>query len=77
MPRPQKPDQVLRLLKAHDPRFQIFSNRGKGSHRMVYHPDVNEKPASMPITYHKGKDVQKGLLRAIIRRFNLPNNIFG
>jgi predicted RNA binding protein YcfA (HicA-like mRNA interferase family) len=77
VPKPQKPDDVLRILKNHDPRFVIFKHRGKGPHRMIYHPDVNGKPASTPITYHKGKDVGKGLLKAIIRRFNLPPDIFG
>jgi hypothetical protein len=44
---------------------------------MIYHPDINGSPASMPLTYHKGRDVRKGLLKAVIRRFNLPNDIFG
>lgn len=44
---------------------------------MIYHPDIGGQKRSIPITYHKGKDVGKGLLHAIIRRFDLPNNIFG
>jgi len=43
---------------------------------MLFHPDINGKSASIPLTYHKGRDVQKGLLKAVIRRFNLPNDIF-
>ena len=77
MPKPRKPDDVLRILTKHDRRFEIFSNRGKGSHRMIYHPDINGGACSIPLTYHKGRDVGKGLLKAIIRRFNLPSDIFG
>jgi predicted RNA binding protein YcfA (HicA-like mRNA interferase family) len=77
VPRPQRADDVFRILREHDPRFEIYSNRGKGSHRMIRHPDVNGQSASFPVPYHKGKDLQKGLLRALIRRFNLPNDIFG
>jgi hypothetical protein len=44
---------------------------------MIYHPDVGGRAVSMPLTYHKGHDVQKGLLKAIIRRFDLPHDIFG
>jgi predicted RNA binding protein YcfA (HicA-like mRNA interferase family) len=76
VPKPKKADEVFRLLRNHDSRFQIFANRGKGSHRMLFHPDINGKSASIPLTYHKGRDVQKGLLKAVIRRFNLPNDIF-
>ena len=67
----------MRLLRKHDSRFEVLARRGKGSHRMIYHPDVNGKPASMPLTWHKGRDVGKGLLQAVIRRFELPEDIFG
>ncbi len=77
MPNPQRADKVFRILRDHDRAFEVYGNRGKGSHRMIYHPNVAGKSVSMPVTYHKGKDVKKGLLRAIIRRFNLPKDIFG
>ncbi|MBI2946529.1 MAG: type II toxin-antitoxin system HicA family toxin [Verrucomicrobia bacterium] len=77
MPKPHRADEVLRILREYDSRFEVLANRGKGSHRMIYHPEVNGRAVSMPITYHKGRDVGKGLLRAIIRRFNLPPGIFG
>ena len=77
VPRPQKADDVFRILREHDSRFDFYSNRGKGSHRMIYHPNIDGKPRSFPIPYHKGRDIQKGLLRSLIRRFNLPTNIFG
>lgn len=77
MPKPKRADDVFQILREHDSRFQILVNRGKGSHRMIYHPNIDGHPRSCPVTYHKGRDVGKGLLKAIIRRFNLPANIFG
>ena len=77
MPRPKRAEDVVRALREHDKRFQVFMNRGKGSERMLYHPDINGKPESIPLTWHKGKTVGKGLLKAVIRRFNLPPDIFG
>ena len=77
MPRPQKPEDVLRKLRDHDRQFEFFTNRGKGSERMIFHPDINGRSESFPMTFHKGRDVRPGMLKAIIRRFNLPNQIFG
>lgn len=77
MPRPQKPDNVIRILKEHDERFVILSSRGKGSHRMIEHPSIDGRRASFPIPYHKGQDLRQGLLSALIRRFKLPKDIFG
>ena len=76
MPRPKKPQDVIRILVQHDRRFELWSKRGKGSERIIHHPDVNGRSAIYPLTFHKGRDVGKGMLKAIIRRFNLPNNIF-
>ncbi len=58
------------------PAFELWSKRGKGSERIIHHPDVNGRSAIYPLTFHKGQDVGKGMLKAIIRRFNLPNDIF-
>ena len=44
---------------------------------MIFHPDVEGQRRSFPVPYHKGQDLQAGYLRAIIRRFNLPDDIFG
>ena len=57
--------------------FSFHIRRGKGSERMIYHRDVNGRPQSFPLTFHKGKDVGEGMLSAIIRRFDLPKDIFG
>jgi predicted RNA binding protein YcfA (HicA-like mRNA interferase family) len=77
LPKPKKPDDVFRILRAHDARFQFYDNRGKGSHRMIEHPDIQGQRRACPIPYHKGRDVKPGILRQIIRRFDLPHDIFG
>jgi len=75
--KPKKPEEVVRLLRAHDDRFRVYTRKGKGSHRMIEHPDIGGKRVSVPIPYHKGKDVSPGVLHSIIRRFNLPKDFFG
>lgn len=77
MPGPHKPDDVFRILREHDPRFVVLVNRGKGSHRMIYHPNIEGQKRSFPVPYHRGKEIQRGLLKALIRRFNLPDDLFG
>jgi len=77
VPKPKSSADVCRILKDHDRRFEFNTRRGKGSHIMIFHPDVNGQPVSFPLTNHKGKDVGPGLLKALIRRFNLPADIFG
>lgn len=74
---PKKPDEVFKLLRNHDRRFEIWFHRGKGSHRIIYHPDIDGKKVSYPIPYHRGHDMKKGYLKEIIKRFNLPVDIFG
>jgi predicted RNA binding protein YcfA (HicA-like mRNA interferase family) len=44
---------------------------------MIYHPNVEGQPRSFPIPYHKGHDVKPGLLKSLIKRFNLPKDFFG
>jgi predicted RNA binding protein YcfA (HicA-like mRNA interferase family) len=61
---------------ATDPQFVMNTRRGKGSERMIFHPNINGRAACFPITYHKKHDIGKGMLKAIIRRFDLPAGIF-
>ena len=72
MPRPLKFHEVLRRLKDHDAGFQVYVNRGKGSHCMVYHPTIAGQAASVPVPRHGGRDVSPGVLRQIARAFKLP-----
>jgi predicted RNA binding protein YcfA (HicA-like mRNA interferase family) len=77
MAKPKKPEEVFRILRRHDRNFAFPENRAKGSERMIYHPNINGRSESFPMTFHRGRDVRAGMLKAIIRRFSLPNNIFG
>ena len=77
MPKPKKYREVVKILRAHDPRFEEHKSRGKGSERAFYHPDIGGKPKSITVKCHgKGTELRKGTLAAIIRRFNLPSTIF-
>ena len=77
MANPKTFADVVRILRRHDPRFEVWVNRGKGSERMIYHPDVNGRPASHPVKYHgEGTELRPGVLSSLIRRLALPRNIF-
>lgn len=68
--------ELFKRLRKYDKRFVIFKNRAKGSERMIYHPNINGRPASYPIKYHGGKTtVRVGHIQAIKRRFNLPDDL--
>lgn len=75
MPKPKKYDVVFRKLREYDKRFVIYVNKGKGSHRMIFHPDVGGQKASYPIPFH-GKELEGCYLKGIIRRFQLPTDFF-
>lgn len=69
--------EVARILKEHDSRFIIYENRGKGSERMIYHPDVNGRAESFPIKFHgNNDDLRPYVVPDIIKRFNLPRKLF-
>lgn len=40
MPRPLKFREIVRRLKNYDSRFEFYEHRGKGSERIIYHPDI-------------------------------------
>ncbi|PIQ88095.1 MAG: hypothetical protein COV73_00650 [Candidatus Omnitrophica bacterium CG11_big_fil_rev_8_21_14_0_20_43_6] len=65
MPRltPLKPAEVIRILNKLD--FERI--RQKGSHIYFRHPDDR----STVIPFHKGEDLGKGILRAILRDIEL------
>lgn len=69
--------KLTKLLLKHDPKFEIHIKQGKGSHRVLYHPDINGRAAAYPLKYHGEKTtVTIGHLSSIIRRFNLDKNFF-
>ena len=76
MPKPIKFRTLIKILRKHDPRFQVLSNRAKGSERMLYHPDVQGRPESFPLKCHnENQELRKGMVSAIIRRFRLPRGL--
>ena len=76
MPRPLSINEAFRKLLAHDNRFQVLARRGKGSEVIFFHPNINGRSESIPVTHHKGRDLRIGMLLAILRRFNLPKDFF-
>lgn len=77
MPKPQKYREVIRRLRQHSDDFEILANRGKGSERMIYHPNINGRAESFPIKCHgENTEIRVGVLAALIRRFNLPEGFF-
>jgi len=68
--------ELVRILRDHDSRFEILQNRGKGSERILYHPDIDGRPQSFPLKCHgEGDTVKKGYYPGIIRRFKLPKDL--
>lgn len=77
MPGVCKYREVIRKLKRFDSRFLEYTNRGKGSERMIYHPDINGRARSIPIKCHgDNTEIRQGMLKSVIRRFELPNDFF-
>ncbi len=75
MPKPLSYREVLKRLKNHDARFVAYT--GKGSERILYHPEINGRPESHPVKCHgEGTELRKGVLSSLIRRFSLPRDIF-
>jgi len=73
---PHKYLELIKILKKHDPRFEVLKKRGKGSHRMLYHPDISGRAASFPLICHgDNPEINKDAINDLIRRFNLPNGL--
>jgi len=69
--------EVIKKLKKHDRRFEEYVKDGKGSHRTIYHPDINGEPKSYPLKCHgENTELSYGYLDGMIRRFNLPEDFF-
>ena len=77
MPRPKTFRDIVKILKKHDPRFDVVQRRGKGSHRMICHPDIDGRKEAFPLVCHgEGTTIYTGYLSGIIRTFKLPSDIF-
>ena len=77
MANPLRYNRLRRILRKHDARFEFLKNRGKGSHLLIYHPDIGGRAVSLPIPRHRANpEVDPGYIRDIIRHFSLPEDIF-
>lgn len=77
MPKIYKVRELMQKLKEYDKQFAFAYRRGKGSERMISHPNINGQPKSCPIPCHgEGDDVKRPYYKQIIRRFNLPEDFF-
>ena len=67
---------MLKRLRAHDKRFSVAVDRGKGSHRMVVRTtDTGVRHYPFPC-HDEGSEILPCYLRDIIRYFDLPRDIF-
>jgi predicted RNA binding protein YcfA (HicA-like mRNA interferase family) len=74
--KPYKYRELVRKLREFDPRFEVYTRKGKGSHRMLYHPDIGGKSESFPLICHgEDTEIAKYYIKDIIRRFKLPEGI--
>ena len=76
MPKSYTFRELVKVLKKHDGRFEVYESRAKGSERMLYHPDVNGRSESYPLKCHgEGDTIRKGHIAAIRRRFTLGKDV--
>jgi len=76
MPKVYTYRELVKKLRKYDKQFEVYSSRGKGSERVLYHPNINGRPESYPIKCHgEGTEIRAGHISAIKRRFNLPKGV--
>ena len=69
--------QIEKILKNYDGRFEFVKNRGKGSERMIYHPNIGGRSKSLPVKCHGlGAEVLPYVIADIVRRFSVPRSLF-
>ena len=69
--------RVLRKkLRDYDKRFEFPPKSGRSGERVIYHPDINGQPKSIPVTCHgEGDEIKPGAIAGIRRRFNRPREV--
>jgi len=68
--------KLVKVLRKFDSRFELNVRKGKGSHRELYHPDINGQAKSFPLVCHgQGEEIDKRYIKGIIRRFSLPDDV--
>ena len=76
MPNPRKYREIVKRLRRYDQQFEFWDERGKGSHRIIYHPDINGISRSYPVKCHGNNTELSGpVIADIIKRFELPAGI--
>lgn len=76
MPRPCKYKKLIRTLLKYDDQFEVYEGRGKGSERMIYHPNIQGRAECYPVKCHsQNTELSRGTVAAILRRFNLPKDL--
>ncbi|HXH93295.1 MAG TPA: type II toxin-antitoxin system HicA family toxin [Thermoanaerobaculia bacterium] len=76
MPKLLRCREMLKRLRAHDKRFSVSVERGKGSHRMVV-LTTKDGESHYPFPCHNdGAEIDRRYLRDIINYFGLPPDIF-
>ena len=77
MPRRLKYRKLEATLKRIDDRFEIYEDCGKGSHRVIYHPDIQGRAESFPLPFHGANtEINPGYISDIIQRFQLNKAVF-
>ena len=75
MPRKLEYREVVKRVRAQRKQVEVKTRRGKGSHVMLFDPECS---AHYPLPHH-GNDkrvIPSGMLKDLIRVFDLPEDIF-
>lgn len=64
-----KPNEVVRILE----RAGFYIDRTTGSHYILRHPDGR---GPIPVPFHRGRDIKRGVLRSIIQQSGLTRDEF-
>ena len=78
---------LMEILVGHDSRFVMRvvhevlngneASKTERRHRMLHHPDIGGNSRHLPIPYDGGDEpIRARTLKAIVRRFELPPDIF-
>ena len=67
---------MLKRLRKVDKRFEVWEDRGKGSHRMVVLKTENGVKHYPFPCHDDGTEISRHYLRDIIRYFGLPADLF-
>ena len=78
---------LIEILTRHDSRFVMSvaheivnkseTEKKELRHRMLHHPDINGRRRHLPVRYDGDDElISVRTLKAIVRRFELPSDIF-